>query len=564
MGTPRQRLSAALPALFAVSVVAVPVGAGLLGTLLPAFGLLPAIGADRLSLDPWRRLLAEPGLLRAALLSLGTGLGATLLSLLLVALFCAAAHDGRAFARAQALAALVLATPHAALAIGLLFLIAPSGLILRLLSPWATGLDVPPDIATVNDAWGLALLLGLVVKEAPYLLLMTLAALNQLPAARLMAVATSLGQPKPIAWLKVVFPLVYRQIRLPVFAVLAYSVGTVDVALILGPTTPPTLAPLLLRWATSPDLSLMLPASAGAVLLLGLALGAVGAWLAAERAAARLGRAWAASGAACGAGMVRAGAALLPLSLLLAAGALVALLLWSVAGPWRFPDALPESVQLGTWATQASALRAPAANSLLAALLSTGIALLLALAALEARARHGVAALPWLLALTPLPLLLPQAGFLLGLQTALLTIGLDGGLAAVVLAHLVFVLPYVLLSLSDPYAALDPRLTKVAACLGASPLRVFVAVKLPVLLRPLLVAAAVGIGVSISQYLSTLLAGGGRFATLTTEAVTLAAGGDRRVLGVFAVAQAAIPLLAFGIALLLPALLWRNRAGLRA
>jgi putative thiamine transport system permease protein len=564
MGTPRQRLSAALPALFAVSVVAVPVGAGLLGTLLPAFGLLPAIGADTASLDPWRRLFAEPGLLRAALLSLGTGLGATLLSLLLVALFCAAAHDGRAFARAQALAALVLATPHAALAIGLLFLIAPSGLILRLLSPWATGLDVPPDIATVNDAWGLALLLGLVVKEAPYLLLMTLAALNQLPAARLMAVATSLGQPKPIAWLKVVFPLVYRQIRLPVFAVLAYSVGTVDVALILGPTTPPTLAPLLLRWATSPDLSLMLPASAGAVLLLGLALGAVGAWLAAERAAARLGRAWAASGAACGAGMVRAGAALLPLSLLLAAGALVALLLWSVAGPWRFPDALPESVQLGTWATQASALRAPAANSLLAALLSTGIALLLALAALEARARHGAAALPWLLALTPLPLLLPQAGFLLGLQTALLTIGLDGGLAAVVLAHLVFVLPYVLLSLSDPYAALDPRLTKVAACLGASPLRVFVAVKLPVLLRPLLVAAAVGIGVSIAQYLSTLLAGGGRFATLTTEAVTLAAGGDRRVLGVFAVAQAAIPLLVFGLALLLPALLWRNRAGLRA
>jgi putative thiamine transport system permease protein len=557
-------MTRALPALLAFGVVAVPVAAGLLGTLLLAFGVLPAIGADGPSLDPWRRLFAEPGLPRATLLSLATGLGATVLSLLLVALFCAAAHGTRSVARAQALAAPILATPHAALAIGVLFLIAPSGLLLRLVSPWATGLDAPPDVATVNDAWGLALLLGLVVKETPYLLLMALAALNQIPAARLVAVATSLGQPKPVAWLKVVFPLLYQQIRLPVLAVLAYSVGTVDVALILGPTTPPTLAPLLLRWATSPDLSLLLPASAGALLLLGVALGAIGAWLAAERAVAPLGRAWAASGLGTGAGALRAGATLLPFLLLLACAALVALVLWSVAGPWRFPDALPDRVQADTWTSQAAALATPAANSLSAALLATGLALALAVAALEARARHGAAALPWLLALTPLPLLLPQASFLLGLQTALLTLGLEGGLPAVVLAHLVFVLPYVLLSLSGPYAALDPRLPRVAACLGASPLRVFLAVKLPVLARPLLAAAAVGIAVSIAQYLATLLAGGGRFATLTTEAVTLAAGGDRRVLGVFAVAQAAIPLLAFGAALLLPALLWRDRAGLRA
>jgi putative thiamine transport system permease protein len=557
-------MTRALPALLAFGAVAVPVAAGLLGTLLPAFGLLPAIGAERPSLDPWRRLFAEPGLLRAVLLSLGTGLSATALSLLLVALFCAALHGSRGFARAQALAAPALATPHAALAIGLLFLIAPSGLLLRLVSPWATGFEQPPDIATVNDPWGLALLLGLVVKETPYLLLMTLAALNQVPAARLVAVATSLGQPRPVAWLKAVFPLVYGQIRLPVFAVLAYSVGAVEVALILGPTTPPTLAPLLLRWATSPDLALLLPAAAGAVLLLGLSLAAIAAWIGAERAAARLGRAWAASGRRGGAALLRAGAALLPLSLLLAFAALAALLLWSVAGPWRFPDALPERLQLDSWAAQAGALAAPAANSLLAALLATGIALLLAVAALAARARPGAAALPWLLALTPLPLLLPQAGFLLGVQAALLTLGLEGGLAAVVLAHLVFVLPYVLLSLSGPWAALDPRLARVAGCLGASRLRVFLAVTLPVLARPLLVAAAVGIAVSIAQYLPTLLAGGGRFATLTTEAVTLSAGGDRRVLGVFAAAQAAIPLLAFGIALLLPALLWRRRAGLTA
>ena len=44
---------------------------------------------------------------------------------------------------------------------------------------------------------------------------------------------------------------------------------------------------------------------------------------------------------------------------------------------------------------------------------------------------------------------------------------------------------------------------------------------------------------SVGQYLPTLFAGNGRVATLTTEAVTLAAGADRRVIGVYAVAAGA-------------------------
>jgi hypothetical protein len=44
-----------------------------------------------------------------------------------------------------------LAAPHAAIAIGLAFVIAPSGWIARALSPWATGWETPPDLATVHD-----------------------------------------------------------------------------------------------------------------------------------------------------------------------------------------------------------------------------------------------------------------------------------------------------------------------------------------------------------------------------------------------------------------------------
>jgi len=106
-----------------------------------------------------------------------------------------------------------------------------------------------------------------------------------------------------------------------------------------------------------------------------------------------------------------------------------------------------------------------------------------------------------------------------------------------------------MIALTDPWRALDPRLIRTAAALGAGPTRRLIAVKLPLLARPLLTAAAVGFGVSVAQYLPTLFMGAGRIATLTTEAVTLASGADRRVVGVYAVLQAALPFAAYALAL---------------
>jgi len=75
--------------------------------------------------------------------------------------------------------------------------------------------------------------------------------------------------------------------------------------------------------------------------------------------------------------------------------------------------------------------------------------------------------------------------------------------------------------------------------------------------------AAVGFAVSVGQYPPTLLVGAGRVQTLTTEAVALASGGDRRVIGVYALTQALAALLPFLLAIYGPRLMWRHRAGLR-
>ena len=152
--------------------------------------------------------------------------------------------------------------------------------------------------------------------------------------------------------------------------------------------------------------------------------------------------------------------------------------------------------------------------------------------------------------------------FLPGLQVAFLSVGLNAGSLPVGLSHLVFVLPYLLLILADPFDALDPRYRTIAAGLGLSPVRQFWRLRLPLLIGPIAGAVAVGMAVSVGQYLPTLLASGGRLPTLTTEALALAAGGDRRVIGAYALAQALAALLPFALALALPRLVWRNRRGM--
>ncbi len=552
----------AAPAL-AILLLAGPVVFGLAGTALPAFGYLPALGGAGFSLDPWRELLATPGLWRSATLSLWTGLASTALALGIVVLITAVFQGGRFFRLVQRLLSPLLAVPHAAAAFGLAFLVAPSGWIARGLSPWATGWETPPDALIVGDPYGLSLIAGLVAKEAPFLMLMTLAALRQPEADRARVVALSLGYGRVAAFAKAALPRIYAQIRLPVYAVLAYSVGAVEVAIILGPTTPAPLAVRLTAWMRDPDLDVWFRAAAGAMLMLAVALVALGLWRAGEVACARGGRRWAEAGGRGGrdglwrllAGMA---AVLATAPVLLG---LASLAVWSVAGLWPFPAALPDSLTLRVWGQAAPTLAETLGASLALGAGSVALALALTLATLEdGRRRRRAGALLWLLYL---PLLVPQVAFLFGLQGLAVAVGADGSLPGVMAAHLVFVLPYVFLSLAEPFDRLDPRYGATAAALGAGENRVFWTVRLPLLLAPALTAAAVGFAVSIGLYLPTLLIGGGRVATLTTEAVSLAAGGDRRLIGVFGLLQTLAPAAGFALALAIPALVFRNRRALR-
>lgn len=551
-----------LPALTLVAMLG-PVAAGIFGALLPAFGHLPAAGFHGPSLVAVRQLLAWPGLAEASRLSVSTGILATAGSLAIVTLIVAGWSGTRIFGWLERTLSPLLSVPHAAAAFGLAFLVAPSGWLMRLVAPLA-GWERPPDLLIVGDSLGLTMTAGLIAKEVPFLLLMTLAALPQARVGPTMLVARSLGYGRVTGWIKTVFPGVYAQIRLPVYVVLAYSMSVVDAALILGPTTPATLSVQIVRWMGTPELSARMTAAAGAVWQAILVVVVLLLWRACEHVVARHGQRWAEGGGRShGDGILRAVG--LPLAALSASAVLLGLVLlalWSAAARWRWPDLAPSGLTLRTWSRHAPDIADAAGDTFLVAGIAALMALALTIGCLEAEHRFGRAMTRRATLLLYLPLLVPQTAFLPGLQTFLLSIDADTGRLPVIAAHLVFVLPYVFLSLGDPWRAWNARNATAAAGLGASPARILFAVRLPMLLRPVLTATAIGIAVSVGLYLPTLLIGGGRVGTLTTEAVALSSGGDRRAIGAFALAQTAAALLPFALAMGLPALVYRNRRGL--
>ena len=550
-----------------LALLMVPVLAGFAGTVGPAFDL----GANDLSAGggfaAFRALLAWPGLGASAWLSVVTGATSTLLSLAITLLIVGALLGSRSFDALRHLLSPLLAVPHAAAALGLAFVIAPSGWIARALSPMLTGWQTPPDVLILNDPAGLALILGLVAKEVPFLLLMALAALPQCDASRRMMVAQSLGYGRIWGFALTVLPALYRQLRLPVYAVLAYAMTAVEMAMILGPSLPPALSVQITHWMMDPGLAQRPTAAAAALLQLVLVLAVLGAWVLAERLARTAllscaSRGW--RGRAPDATLRWLALALGGLLAGLLIAGLAGMAVWSLAGLWPFPDALPSAISLKTWANAAPDLTATFAATLTIALLSTGTALVLVLACLEAEHRFGLAPGTRVLWLLYLPLLVPQIAFLPGLQVLALRLCIDGRLWSVAIVHVVFVLPYVFLSLSPAYRAWDVRQGLAAAALGASANRIFWRLRLPMLLGAVLTAAAVGVSVSVAQYLPSLLIGAGRVETLTTEAVALSSGGNRRVIGSYALLQMGLPALGFAVALLVPRMVFVNRRGVLA
>ncbi len=218
--------------------------------------------------------------------------------------------------------------------------------------------------------------------------------------------------------------------------------------------------------------------------------------------------------------------------LLLAVLPIVLLAIGSLAQGWYWPDLFPRRLTLRAWRY----LAIPGAGILPALMTSLGLAicvtissLLLALPAARVLAWQAFRGKRAVLFILLLPVLAPPLAAMMGMHIAFLRLSLSDSLLGVALVHLLQTVPYSTLMLQSSLTRFDPNYEAQARTLGAPAWTVWRYVTLPAIAPGLLVAGAFAFLISWSQYLSTLLIGGGRVVTLPLILVAFQRGSDEAV-----------------------------------
>lgn len=230
----------------------------------------------------------------------------------------------------------------------------------------------------------------------------------------------------------------------------------------------------------------------------------------------------------------------------------VPLLLWAFAGEWRFPDLLPSE-----WSLRGLAyLVEPGGRVLGATLTSVVIAGATAVASVAVGLPAGMALGGYEFRLKGLvvffillPILVPPLASTMGVHLTFIRLGLADTAFGVFLVHLVPTVPYTAIILASVFAELTGELEEAARTLGASAWQAFVHVTLPQVLPGVAVAALLGFLISWSQYVLTLLIGGGNVVTLPMLLFSAASGNDPAITSALALVFALPAIAALVVAL---------------
>ena len=235
---------------------------------------------------------------------------------------------------------------------------------------------------------------------------------------------------------------------------------------------------------------------------------------------------------------------------LLLLGPLVAFGLYGLSTRWFYPQLLPSEWTFEPLMRQLGSpnIQAALAKSLFIAGLVTSLALLIGLPAARTLGLRRFRGRGLVLLLMFLPTVVPPLATGMGLNILFLQLGLAGSVVGVVLVHLVPVLPYTILALLGVFARYDEGYEQQARTLGASWPLVLLRVTLPLAGPGLAVAALFAFLVSWSQYVLTLLIGGGRVITLPILLFSAVAGGNPTTTAILALLFAAPPILAIAVA----------------
>ncbi len=235
----------------------------------------------------------------------------------------------------------------------------------------------------------------------------------------------------------------------------------------------------------------------------------------------------------------------------------VPLVVWSFSRSWYFPNLVPTAYSWRAWSyifDPTSRVWPALVNSFVIATAVTLFSILIGLPAGRALGLHQFRGKTLVEFLILMPTIVPVLAAAFGIHVMFIRYGLSDSLLGVVLVHLIPVTPYVVLILSSIFANYNIEYEEQARSLGARPWQLFLYITLPAIFPGLVVGSLFAFIISWSQYLLTLLIGGGQVPTLPVMLFAFATSGDYAL-------TAALSLVFIGPALLLLLLTARYLTG---
>jgi len=217
---------------------------------------------------------------------------------------------------------------------------------------------------------------------------------------------------------------------------------------------------------------------------------------------------------------------------------LILLVVLAVGFSWQYPLLLPKAFTLEYF--RYALFNAPqtlkaVGTTITLALFVSFLTLAIAIPAAKALALYQFKGKEIIKLLVLVPLIVPAISVTTGIHVSMIRLGLTGSFFGVALIQCVFTLPYAIRIMTNVFEITGDKYEKQATVLGANAALAFFRVTLPVIMPGILSAMTLCFTVSISQYITTFIIGGGRIITVTMLLVPFFQSGEFQLMSVYSV-----------------------------
>lgn len=215
----------------------------------------------------------------------------------------------------------------------------------------------------------------------------------------------------------------------------------------------------------------------------------------------------------------------------------IPLILYSFSNKWFYPDILPSDISLKWWKYVLSDIRTwkAMAVSFFIAICVVLTNLILCIPAANVIGRKEFKGKLLFEALLFAPIIVPGFISTMGIHFTFIKIGLTESFAGVILVHIIPTLPYMMRALIVSFTTLSEDYENLGTVFGANTFQKYRYIIIPHILPAIISGSSLVLLISFSNYVLTLIIGGGQVLTLPILMFPFISGGNRAIGSVYVI-----------------------------